>query len=43
MTKKENVTFIINDHVDLALIVEADGVHLGQEDLPVKEVRNILG
>lgn len=35
--------FIVNDRVDLALAVEADGVHLGQEDLPVKVARRLLG
>ena len=34
---------IINDYVDIAAFVGADGVHLGQEDLPVKEARKILG
>src|SRR5437867_1123820 len=34
--------FIVNDHVDLALTVEADGVHLGQKDLPVTIVRRIV-
>jgi len=36
MTAKAGVLLIINDHVDIALGVEADGVHLGQEDLPVQ-------
>jgi thiamine-phosphate pyrophosphorylase len=35
--------FIINDRVDLALAVGADGVHLGPEDLPVEAARRILG
>lgn len=35
--------FIVNDRCDLALAVEADGVHLGQEDLPVAFARTILG
>ncbi|MGD9852968.1 MAG: thiamine phosphate synthase [Nitrospirales bacterium] len=35
--------FIVNDRCDLALAVEADGVHLGQEDLPVALARTILG
>ena len=43
MTADANITFIINDHVDLAMIVGADGVHLGQEDLPISEVRKIIG
>ena len=34
--------FFVNDRLDLALAVGADGVHLGQEDLPVKGVRKIL-
>ena len=35
--------FIVNDRVDLALSVEADGVHLGQEDLPATMARRLLG
>jgi len=35
-------TFIVNDRVDLALAVEADGVHLGQEDLPPRAARRLL-
>ncbi|WYL94034.1 MAG: thiamine phosphate synthase [Gloeotrichia echinulata IR180] len=35
--------FIINDRVDLALAVDADGVHLGQQDLPIAVARNLLG
>src|SRR5438105_615961 len=37
-----DITFIVNDHVDLAKIIEADGVHLGQGDLPGEYVREIL-
>ena len=40
---KYNAVFIVNDYSDIALAVEADGVHLGQDDLPVKEARKILG
>ncbi|GAB6098348.1 thiamine phosphate synthase [Halanaerocella petrolearia] len=43
MTAQADASLIINDNVDLALAVEADGVHIGQEDLPVREVRNLLG
>ena len=43
ITKKANVRFIVNDHIDLALITDADGIHIGQDDLPVNEVRKILG
>ncbi len=34
---------IVNDRVDLAIAVDADGVHLGQQDLPVAEARKLLG
>ena len=37
------VPLIINDQVDVALAVGADGVHVGQEDLPVAEVRALIG
>lgn len=43
ITKKRNVDFIVNDRVDLAAALDADGVHLGQDDLPCSEARNILG
>ncbi|MGH7908126.1 MAG: thiamine phosphate synthase [Candidatus Binataceae bacterium] len=36
-------TFIINDRVDIALLSEADGVHLGQDDLPISAARRLLG
>ncbi len=35
--------FIVNDRVDIALAVQADGVHLGQQDLPVATARKLLG
>ena len=38
-----NVPFIINDNVDIALACDADGVHIGQEDLPVNSVRALIG
>lgn len=43
MTAKFSVPLIINDRVDIAMAVGADGVHLGQKDLPCKEVRALLG
>ncbi|TVQ20848.1 MAG: thiamine phosphate synthase [Leptolyngbya sp. DLM2.Bin15] len=38
-----NALFIMNDRVDLALAVNADGVHLGQQDIPIALARQILG
>ena len=38
-----DVLFLVNDRVDLALEVEADGVHLGQDDLPYAAARRLLG
>ena len=38
-----DVPFIINDHVELAAEIGADGVHIGQEDMSAKEARNIIG
>jgi len=37
------VPLIINDQVDIALAVDADGVHVGQDDLPVDVVRRLIG
>ena len=37
------VPLIINDHIDIALAVDADGVHVGQADLPVAETRRLIG
>jgi thiamine-phosphate pyrophosphorylase len=41
MTLKAGVTFIVNDHVDLALAVAADGIHVGQEDMPIDVIRRL--
>ncbi len=43
MTQKAGALLLINDHVDLALAVDADGVHVGQDDMPVEQVRALLG
>lgn len=43
LTNRMKKLFIINDRVDLALALEADGVHLGQDDLPIEEARRIVG
>ncbi len=43
VTDSYNVPLIINDRLDIALSVDAAGVHLGQSDLPCREARHILG
>ena len=43
LTKKYHIPLIIDDRLDVALAVEADGVHLGQSDMPVSIARSILG
>jgi thiamine-phosphate pyrophosphorylase len=43
MCQNHGVPFIINDDVDLALAVDADGVHIGQEDEPAEKVRRRIG
>lgn len=40
---RSDVLFIVNDRCDIALAVEADGVHLGQDDLPLELARSIMG
>jgi thiamine-phosphate pyrophosphorylase len=43
IARKHSVKIIINDRVDIALALKADGVHLGQDDLPTEKAREILG
>ena len=43
MSREANVPFLINDHIDIALACDADGVHLGQGDLPLAVARQLLG
>ncbi|MFD2168825.1 thiamine phosphate synthase [Tumebacillus lipolyticus] len=43
ITRELHVTFIVNDRIDVARAVDADGVHLGQSDLPIQAARDILG
>jgi thiamine-phosphate pyrophosphorylase len=43
LTRDAGVLFITNDRPDLARLSDADGVHLGQDDLPIHEARRILG
>ncbi len=43
LCKKYNSLFVVNDRIDIALAVDADGIHLGQEDIPTKIARELLG
>lgn len=43
LTAEAGALFLVNDHVDLALAVGADGVHIGQDDLPPELVRELIG
>lgn len=43
LTSQAGCCFIVNDHVDIALLCAADGVHVGQQDLPLAAVRALLG
>jgi len=40
---KYNVPLIINDRIDVAMAIKADGVHVGQDDMPIPMVRNLVG
>ena len=42
-TEEAGVLFVVNDHVDLALLSRADGVHLGADDLSISAARRIAG
>jgi thiamine-phosphate pyrophosphorylase len=43
LTREAGVIFIVNDYPDLAQLVDAEGVHVGQDDFPVPEIRRLLG
>jgi thiamine-phosphate pyrophosphorylase len=43
LLRRPDVLFIVNDHADIAAAVNADGVHLGQDDLPLQQARKLLG
>lgn len=43
LTREAGAMFIVNDRADIALACNADGVHLGQDDLPLAAVRKVLG
>lgn len=42
ITREHDVLFMVNDFVDIAMLVDADGVHVGQDDLPVDQVRKLM-
>ena len=42
LCKKYNVPFIVNDDIELALEIDADGVHVGQDDIGVDEIRKLM-
>jgi len=41
--KRANVPFVVNDRPDVAALIEADGLHLGQDDMRIAEAREIVG
>ncbi|KAJ2507142.1 thiamine biosynthetic bifunctional enzyme [Coemansia sp. RSA 2049] len=43
VTKRMGAALLINDRIDVALAVDADGVHIGQDDMPLSEARRLLG
>jgi thiamine-phosphate pyrophosphorylase len=43
IARNAQACFIVNDHADIAAAVDADGVHLGQDDLPIEFARRLLG
>jgi thiamine-phosphate pyrophosphorylase len=42
VARDAGATFIVNDHADIARAVDADGVHLGQDDLPLLQARKVM-
>lgn len=43
LLRNKNIPLVINDRVDVALTVGADGIHLGQNDMPIKDARRLVG
>ncbi|MEK7572107.1 MAG: thiamine phosphate synthase [Patescibacteria group bacterium] len=43
LAKKAGIPFIVNDYLDIAIASNADGIHTGQDDLAVEEIRRIIG
>ena len=43
ITQKYDVPLLINDRLDIAIAIDSDGVHIGQDDMPARKAREILG
>lgn len=43
LCRENGVMFIVNDHIDIAILCDADGVHVGQDDMHISDVRELLG
>lgn len=43
LTRQAGVLFLVNDYPDIAQLVDADGVHVGQDDFPVADIRKLIG
>jgi thiamine-phosphate pyrophosphorylase len=43
LCREHGVLFVVNDRVDVALLLDADGVHVGQDDIPANEARKLVG
>jgi thiamine-phosphate pyrophosphorylase len=43
ITREHGALYFVNDRVDIALVTDADGVHVGQSDIPCKDVRALMG
>ena len=43
LLSRYSIPLIINDRIDVAMAVDADGIHLGQSDMPIREARKLLG
>lgn len=43
LTRAANACLIVDDHVDIAILAKADGVHIGQDDLPAPDARTLVG
>ncbi|MFZ3062354.1 MAG: thiamine phosphate synthase [Actinomycetota bacterium] len=42
LTREAGIPLIVNDRIDVALVIQADGVHVGQDDMPLEEVKRLV-